>query len=329
MIKKLKIISLILFISVGLSSCKRISNNVAYTVYPVGYIFQKLAKNSINATSIQNDEIIQRATLKDNYKEILENSSTFFYIGNLEPYLSTHRNEIRSLVKNRIDLSNLNAIYKFQRYTPVYTDEEITYIENPYYKDDSFNNIDIPDRELCLWLDPISMLSMGKDIKNFLVKNYSQYEFDYNENYKRLEDELVNLDVQYQNLSTKLHNENKEIKFVSMTPSFGSWQKAYGIQVYPIILSKYGALPNSYQLEIIKNKIKNDGVQYIAYEPNMSEDMLELFKNIKEELNLKQVTLYNLSSLTESQKNEGKDYITVMYENLAVLETMSTERENK
>ena len=32
----------------------------------------------------------------------------------------------------------------------------------------------------------------------------------------------------------------KSIRFVSMTASFGNWQKTYGFQVYPIILSKYG-----------------------------------------------------------------------------------------
>ena len=30
-----------------------------------------------------------------------------------------------------------------------------------------------------------------------------------------------------------------------MTASFGNWQKTYGFQVYPVILAKYGALPNA------------------------------------------------------------------------------------
>ena len=112
-----------------------------------------------------------------------------------------------------------------------------------------------------------------------------------------------------------------------MTSSFGNWQKTYGIQVYPVILSKYGALPNNEQLECIKQRIIADSVQYIVYEPNMSDDMVELFNQLQEELNLTRVELSNLSSLTESQKGSGKDYVSIMYENLQTLESMAISNE--
>ena len=109
-----------------------------------------------------------------------------------------------------------------------------------------------------------------------------------------------------------------------MTGSFGCWQKDFGFQVYPVCLSKYGALPNEVQLEAIKNRIIADDVKFIAYEPNMSEEMMELFIQLEEELGLKRVTLYNISSLTNSQIDSGKDYLSLMYENLSVLESMAT-----
>ena len=109
-----------------------------------------------------------------------------------------------------------------------------------------------------------------------------------------------------------------------MTGSFGCWQKDFNIQVYPVCLSKYGALPSKAQLEVIKNKIIVDGVKYIAYEPNMSDEMVELFGQLEEELGLKRVTLYNISSLTSSQIESGKDYMSLMYENLSILENMAT-----
>ena len=67
-----------------------------------------------------------------------------------------------------------------------------------------------------------------------------------------------------------------------------------------------------------------DGVEYIAYEPNMSEDMLELFSQLEKDLNLKRVNLSNISSLTVTQKTDNKDYLTLMYENLAVLESIAS-----
>ena len=58
----------------------------------------------------------------------------------------------------------------------------------------------------------------------------------------------------------------------------------------------------------------------------MSEDMIELFNDLQGELKLTRVELSNLSSLTDSQKNDGKDYLSIMYENLSVLDTMASDR---
>ena len=110
-----------------------------------------------------------------------------------------------------------------------------------------------------------------------------------------------------------------------MSASFGNWQKAYGFQIYPVCLSKYGALPSETELEIIKQRIIDDGVKYIAYEPNMTEEMTVLFNQLEDELKLTRVNLNNISSLTPSQLANNKDYLSLMYENLNVLENMTTE----
>ncbi len=326
---KKKIISYIMMILmiITLNGCAPTNNQVAYTVYPVGYILQRVAGNSIKPVSIQDDSLIQRARLKDDYKEILTNSNLYLHIGQLEPYSATHGAEINKLISSQIDLSSLNAIYTFKRYTPVLTDGDITYVEGPYYKGDEFNMIDVNAKDLNLWLDPIAMLSMSKDIRDWLIAKYPDDKSVFESNYKALETDLVRIDAAYQSLATKVASSNKEIKFVSMIASFGNWQKTYGFQVYPVILSKFGALPNDEQLDLIKTRIKNDNVKYIVYEPNMTPDMIELFNNLEEELKLTRVELSNLSSLTQSQKNDGKDYISIMYENLSVLETMAKERD--
>ena len=123
-------------------------------------------------------------------------------------------------------------------------------------------------------------------------------------------------------MASQIKNEGKSIKFVSISASFGNWQKAYGIAVYPVCLSKYGALPSDGELAVIKERIKNDGVKYIAYEPNMTEEMTELFNELEDELGLIRVNLNNVSSLTAAQVANNADYLSLMYENLSVLENM-------
>ena len=57
----------------------------------------------------------------------------------------------------------------------------------------------------------------------------------------------------------------------------------------------------------------------------MSEEMTALFTQLEEELGLKRVTLYNISSLTSSQVESGKDYMSLMYENLTILQNMTVD----
>lgn len=324
--KKKLILSLILALMLTtLTGCEVKKMQVAYTVYPVGYLANRIIGDKLQVVSIQNDEIVQRATPASGYLDVLEQSQTLFHIGSLEPYLTVNSKEIKDSKVKMNDLSVLNAIYKFQRFTPVNVDGTITYIESPYYKGEAFANVESYEKDLYLWMDPIAMLSMAKDIEKWLSSNYDENSAEFKENLESLEKDLVQLDAEYQKLATKLINENKEIKFVSMTPSFGNWQKAYGIQVYPVVLSKYGALPTEEQLKVIKDRIVADNVQYIVYEPNLPEDMTALLEELENELGLTRVTMSNLSSLTAQQKEENKDYISIMYENLAALDSMATD----
>ena len=307
------------------SGCTVVRSGIAYTIYPIGYLIDRLAGSTVSTYSVQDEtELIQRATLKSDALDYLNRCEAFFHIGTLEPYLSVYGKKIEESGCEDQDLSALNAIYQFKRYTQVISDGNVSYIEGPYYRGSEFDLIDTDTLDLCLWNDPIAMLSMSKSIFAWLKRAYPEDTEKFNENLEKLETDLINLDAQYQALATGLVTNNQEIRFVSMTASFGNWQKTYGFQVYPVVLSKYGVLPNEQQLESIKARILADGVKYIVYEPNMTEDMIALFDELESELGLTRVELSNLSSLTKAEADAGKDYLSVMYENLNVLETMKT-----
>lgn len=322
LVKKLVSLALISLLMVGCSNTK---HYVSYTIYPIGYLLNRIGGNKISTTTIQTNNMVQLASVVDGYQDILNDSIVLFHIGDLEPYMDIYDEDVKETEVPVVDLSTLNALYEYKRYTPVIVDGKINFVEGNYYEGEIFNEIDTYDLDPFIWLSPIGMYSMAKDVNEYLSNNYFEQSEFFNENYEKLADELIALDAAYNALSLQLINQNKTIKFVSMTGSFGCWQKDYGFQVYPICLSKYGALPSAAQLETIKQKIKDDGVEYIAYEPNMSEEMTLLFNQIEEELGLRRVTLYNISSLTSSQTETGKDYMSLMYENLSILQNMTTD----
>ena len=321
----IKKIASLLLISLLLVGCSNTKHYVSYTIYPIGYLLNRIGGNKITSTTIQTNNIAQLANVVDGYKDILNDSMVLFHVGNLEPYMDIYDEDIKETEVPVIDLSTLNALYEYKRYTPVIVDGKLNYVEGEYYDNDIFNEINTYDLDPFIWLSPIGMYSMAKDVNEYLSGNYFEQSDYFNQNFEKLGDELIALDAAYNALSTQLVKQNKTIKFVSMTGSFGCWQKDYGFQVYPLCLSKYGALPSNEQLEFIKQKIKDDGVEYIAYEPNMSNEMANLFTQVEEELGLKRVTLHNISSLTHSQMETGKDYMTLMYENLSILQNMATD----
>lgn len=311
-----------------LSACKAETQKVVYTVYPIGYILERLGGDKIQRASIQTDTLVQRSQMREDYQEVMKDADLFLYLGSLEPYMQIYGAELRSSMPT-IDLSVKSSIYQFRRYTRVLVDDVESWVETDYYRGDAMKTIDVNDQDLYLWSDPIAMVSMAREIKNWMQTNYVEESAFFEQNFDKLESDLIRLDAEFQSLSTKLKQENKTIKFVSMTASFGNWQRTYGIQVYPIILSKYGVLPNAEQLEIIKKRIIDDEVKYIVYEPNMTEDMITLFNQLEQELKLVRVNLSNLSSINETQKGENMDYLSIMYENLSTLENMASDNQNQ
>ena len=308
-----------------LSGCTSAKKYTAYTIYPIGYLLSRIGGNRIEAICVQDKSLVQCANLREDYKEILSDSSVLFHIGNLEPYMDLYDDQIRNLGIDLSagDLSVLNCLYEYKRYTPVVVDGKVSFVEGPYYEGDIFNEIDTYDLDPFIWLSPSGMYCMAKDVYEYLSNNYVEQSSFFTENYKQVADDLIALDASYQALASKLIKENKTIKFVSMTGSFGCWQKDFGFQVYPVCLSKYGAVPSEAQLEAIKARIRNDDVKFIAYEQNLPQEMMNLMVELEDEL-AKNETGIRISSLTASQIESGKDYLSLMYENLSVLESIAT-----
>lgn len=309
-----KILVTLLMLCMFLCGCEERSPFVAVTCYPLQYLVERISGGFVGVTTISSDDYIQRASIKENYKEIIEKSDALFYINSLEPYMDIYYDELHD-TSELVDLSVRSAIYKFARYTTTYVNDSAAVVLSDYYEGKEFANIESYENDPMLWLDPVAMTSMASDIRDYFVNKYPQYQMLFDENYNQLELDLARLDAGF----SEIYNNKQNVSFVSMTPSFGNWQKSYGIHVYPVSLSRYGVLPNEEQLELIKKRIRNDHVRYIAIEENISEDMVALRELLIDELGLIPIRLSNISSLSENENLQKNDYLSIMYGNLETL----------
>lgn len=303
----------------SLTACTTRRPTICVTNYPVQYLVQRIGGDRADLCMLTNGDIIQQASVVQDYSELIDDAQLIITMGQLEPYWELIRSEARASSAQIIDLVTTSAVYEFKRFTQVSAGGSVVIFESDYYDGIDFNMIDTYDMDPVLWMDPIAMNSMARRIRDWFIDYYPEDQRFFNENFLQLENDLVRLDSEFQILK----NRGERIAFVSLTPSFGNWQKAYNVQVYPIMLSRFGALPNARQLDLIKERIMSDGVEYIAFEPNLTPQLRELYTTLKEELNLTQVNLHNLMSLTPNEIEEGRDYLSIMYDNLSFLESMA------
>ena len=310
----IRTIMILVLLSLSLSACTLTKLNVGVTTYPIQYLVNRIAADKVNVFMYSKGQTMLRANIVDDYKEIMETTDVLFHFGKLEPYLTLYMNELQASSMQLVDLTNSAGVYEFARYTTTNLEMNRISFTSPYYVGEAFDMIDLYDTDPYLWLDPITMISMAGTIKDWLVQKFPEEKQFFISNYDLLKQELAFMDADYQELW------KQDIAFVTVTPSFGNWQKAYGIRVYPLILSRYGALPTPSQLALIKERIKADEVKLIVHEPNLTEDMETLYNAIKTELELTSIELHTLTFLTEQDIRDNKDYKTIMFENLDVLE---------
>lgn len=303
----------------SLSGCAPSKPKLCTTAYPIEYLVSRIGGEYVETCNISENKIIQRTTIKENYKELLANADVLLFIGGLEPYMEMYLEDLQSSKVEMLDLGAKSGIYDFRRYTTSVVEGKLVTIESDYYEGDLFASADMYKSDPMLWLDPIAMTSMASTIRDYLVQKFPEYAKVFHTNFDNLETELARLDADFQDLK----EEQLNISFVSISPSFGNWQKSYGIRVYPVSLSKYGALPTEGQLAEIKKRIQMDGVRYIVKESNLPEDMLALHDQLASELGLISVEMHNISSLQESDIEANNNYLTLMYQNLKLLESMA------
>ncbi len=313
--KKITSLLICLLLATTFAGCTKVKATITTTVYPVRYLVEKLAGNKVDVQYISEETFIQRSRIADNYKELLEKTDLLIYVGELEPYMDLFQEEMQTYSFSIINLASLSAVYNFRRYKIAKINGVSVTTESEYYDSPLFDLTDKYNMDPFIWMDPISMSSMALTIKEWLQQRYPEESLVFENNFKALQAELVRMDAEYRQL---LNYSN--IKLVTVAPTFGCWQKVYGVQVYPLIMSRFGVLPTEEQLEVIKKQIVADGVKYIVYDPTLPEDMQALYQQVRDELKLKEITLSSLSILSEADKEKSKDYKTIMYENLTTLE---------
>lgn len=161
-----------------------------------------------------------------------------------------------------------------------------------------------------LWLNPSSLLMMSQNVKNGLLEyvesTYLHKEIE--DNYKQLKIDLSTLDVEYRDAIRDATDKN-----IIVDDSALKYLEKLGLNVYCIDDTATDKLLVEAE-DLIKDKKANYIITFRNNDQtNNSKDMISKHAEIKT------LELHKLDVLTDEERDEKKDYLTIMEDNLNLL----------
>lgn len=160
-----------------------------------------------------------------------------------------------------------------------------------------------------VWLSPQLAKLEVKAILNGYIKIDSQNKGYYYENTNKLLTQLDELDKEFKlGLSTC-----KQSDIITSHSAFGYLGKAYGLNQVPISGLSPDEEPSSKQLVEVAKFAKDNNIKYIFFESLVSPKLSE---TIASEVGAKTLVLDPIEGISEGDMKAGKNYLTVMEDNL-------------
>ncbi len=273
---------MILGISLTTTGCKQDNMediDIAVTNYPNEYIVNKLYGKHSTINRVYPDDV----TI-DEYNVTKKQKNNFSNMG-----LFVYTGLVDKERKLAVDLLDINS--------------ELRIIDTSYVLETDYSNEE-------LWLNPASLLMMAQNVrlglKEYVTSNYLSKEID--KSYNKLKVSLSELDAEY-----RLAVENTSNKIIIVTDESLKFLEKFGLKVHCLD-------SNSTDKDIaeVDELIKSKTVNYIfKFKSDKINDTAE--KVINSNSNIKVLELNKIDNITDDDRSDGKDYITLMNENLDTL----------
>lgn len=164
------------------------------------------------------------------------------------------------------------------------------------------------------WLDPVGAKDIATAIKQALVQVDPAGTEVYEKNYTTVIAELDQLDKEFQSV---VENAQRKEMIVSHA-AYGYLVNRYGLKQISISGLSPSDEPTQKELQEIITFAKEHNVKYILFETLISGKIAEM---VRKEIGAEALVFNPLEGLTEEEIAKGKDYFSVMRENLQSLKT--------
>jgi zinc transport system substrate-binding protein len=283
--------------------------DVYTTVYPLEDFTKKIGGDHVDVRSIYPpgaDEHTFEPSQKDMIK--MAEGDVFLYVGmGLEGFVEK--------AKNILENEDVTVVPASKGIDIEHSDEEQGHEEEEHSEDEEAHADDYGhqhDVDPHIWLNPEYSKQMAEVIADTLSKEMPEHKEDFQANLKELNGDLDALDAEFKQMAEAAPHKT----FYVSHAAYSYWEKRYGLHQEAIAGLNTSDEPSQQELKKIIEKGKEDNVQYILFEQNVSSRLTEV---VQKELGAESLKLHNLSVLTEEDRDENEDYFSLMRKNIDTL----------
>lgn len=169
-----------------------------------------------------------------------------------------------------------------------------------------------------VWLSPERAITLVENIRDSLVAKYPEKKDAFETNAAAYIEKLDALDAKY----SETLSAAKQKYFVTQHTAFAYLALDYGLKQVSITGIAADEDPTPSRLAELTEYINKYGIKYIYFEENASKSVAE---TLAKETGVQLDVLNPLESLTDEDMKNGKDYISVMEDNLTALEKTTSQ----
>lgn len=307
MIKRIGFIIFVLLIFV-VSAC---SNEAATTnddqltikttLYPLEYIMSEIGGDNVNVETIYPPGV-DAHTYEPTSKEItgLAKADVFVYLGaGMEGFADKAAG---ALSKQDVKLIEIGA-----------HEELFAHTEDTDDHDDHHDHGENSDIDPHIWLDPLRMNEMADILYDELVSLSPEHAEEFKTNLNSFKENMIGLNDEFE--STLKNKENKHLLVTHA--AYGYWEINYGLKQLSISGLSTSDEPSQKQLANIARLAIDNDIKYVIYQKNDSNQTADI---IRDYIEAEKLELHDLEVLTEDDIKNEADYLTLMGENLKVLD---------
>lgn len=163
------------------------------------------------------------------------------------------------------------------------------------------------------WVSPMNLKKQAKNVLDGLIEIDEDNEEYYKVNYENLSNRLDKLDSDIREAAKAFSVKT----IVTSHEAFGYFAKEYGLEQIPIRGISPEQEPSPAKLAEIIKMCKEYNIKHVFVEKFISPKFSQL---IADEIAGEVLSLNVAHGLTQEEKDQGQDYISIMYENLKNLE---------